>query len=83
MLVRGDPPYGFADPLLKSGSCPDEIALTVLKGVRLRARLPAYLAQRRDLLAHRPLLPPLQHLVSSCEEPTTTDDIWATELGDL
>jgi hypothetical protein len=52
-------------------------------GVRLRARLPAYLAQRRALLdAHCPLLPPLQDLVHGYEEPTTTDEIWATGLGE-
>jgi hypothetical protein len=50
-------------------------------GARLRARLPAYLAQRRTLLdAHCPLLPPLQNLVHGYEEPTTTDELWATGL---
>jgi hypothetical protein len=51
-------------------------------GARLRARLPAYLLQRRALLdAHCPLLPPLLNLIHGYEEPTTTDELWATGLG--
>jgi hypothetical protein len=42
----------------------------VEEGARLRAGLPAYLAQRRAL-------------VSSYEEPTTTEELWATGLGAL
>jgi hypothetical protein len=39
-------------------------------------------AQRRALLDARfPLLPPLQDLVHDYEEPTTTDELWATGLG--
>jgi hypothetical protein len=56
----------------------------VQDGARLRARLPAYLTQRRTLLdAHCPLLPPLQALVHGYEKPTTTDELWATGLGAL
>jgi hypothetical protein len=52
-------------------------------GARLRARLPAYLAQRRTLLnAHCSLLPPLQDLVHGYEEAITTDELWATGLGE-
>jgi hypothetical protein len=54
----------------------------VQDGARLRARLPAYLAQRQALSdAHCLLLPPLRDLVHGCEEPTTTDEFWATGLG--
>jgi hypothetical protein len=54
----------------------------VQNGARLRARLPAYLAQRRVLLdTHCPLLPPLQDLVHGYEELTTTDERWAMGLG--
>jgi hypothetical protein len=54
----------------------------VQDGARLRARIPAYLAQRRALLdAHCPLLPPLQDFVHGYDEPTTTGELWATGLG--
>jgi hypothetical protein len=54
----------------------------VQDGARLRVRLPAYFVRRRALLdAHCPLLPPLQDLVHGYEEPTTTDELWATGLG--
>jgi hypothetical protein len=54
----------------------------VEEGARLRAALPAYLAQRRALLdVHCPLLPPLRTMVYGYEEPTTTDEVWATGLG--
>jgi hypothetical protein len=53
----------------------------VQDGTRLRARLPAYLAQRRALVdAHCPLLPPLEDLVHGYNEPTTTEELWATGL---
>jgi hypothetical protein len=52
------------------------------EGARLRERLPAYLAQRRNLLEiHCPLIPPLQATVSAYEKPTTTDELWATGTG--
>jgi hypothetical protein len=51
-------------------------------GARLRARLAVYLTQRLVLLdAHCPLLPLLLDLVHGYEEPTTTDELWATGLG--
>jgi hypothetical protein len=54
----------------------------VQDGARLRARLPAYLAQRRMLLStHCSMLPPLAAIVYGYEEPMTTDELWATGLG--
>jgi hypothetical protein len=54
----------------------------VEEGHRLRTALPAYIASRHTLLdAHCPLLPELQALVHDYEEPTTTDEFWATGLG--
>jgi hypothetical protein len=83
MLVRGDPPPYFQEQMLVIAPQMD-LAKTVRDGSRLQARLPAYLIQRRGLLdANCPLLPPLQHLVSGCEEPTTTEELWATRLGEL
>ena len=80
MLVRGNPPPGYANRLLSAGST--ELAQTVREGVRLRARLPGYLVQRRALVdTNCPLLPPLWALVHGYEEPTTTDELWATGLG--
>jgi hypothetical protein len=78
MLMHGSPPESLtaymATPLQQ----------IVQDGARLRARLPAYLARRRPLLdAHCPLLPPLRDLVHGYEEPTTTDELWATGLGAL
>jgi hypothetical protein len=78
MVLHGGPPESLtADlaPLLQR---------IVQDGARLRTRLPAYMAQRRALLvAHSPLLPPFQDLVHGYEEPTTTDELWATGLGTL
>jgi hypothetical protein len=76
MVLHGGPPESltkdFAPPLQQ----------IVHDGARLRARLPAYLAQRRIVIdAHCTLLPPLQDLVNGYEEPTTTDELWATVLG--
>jgi hypothetical protein len=76
MLLHGSPPESLtaymAPPLQR----------IVQDGARLRARLPAYLARRRLLLdAHCPLMPPLRDLVHGYEEPTTTDELWATGLG--
>jgi hypothetical protein len=76
MVLHGGPP----DTLTVKLAPP--LQQIVQDGARLRARLPAYLAQRRTLLdAHCPLLPPLQDLVHGYEEPTTTDELWATGLG--
>jgi ankyrin repeat protein len=76
MVLHGAPPQslveGLAPPLQQ----------IVHDGARLRARLPAYLAQRRALLdAHCSLLAPLTAIVHSYEELTTTDELWATGLG--
>jgi hypothetical protein len=52
------------------------------EGVRLKAALPAYLARRRALLdVHCPLIAPLRALVCGYDEPTTTEELWATGLG--
>ena len=52
------------------------------EGARLRARLPAYFVQWLALLyTHSPLLPPLRAVVSGCDVPTTTEELWATRLG--
>jgi hypothetical protein len=78
MVLHGGPPKSFTADLAPP------LQQIVQDGVRLRARLPAYLAQRRALLkAHCPLLLPLQDLVHGYEEPTTTDELWATGLGAL
>jgi hypothetical protein len=76
MVLHGGPPETLTTKL------PPPFQRIVQDGARLRARLPAYLAQRRALLdAHCPLLPPLRALVHGYEEPTTTDELWATGLG--
>jgi hypothetical protein len=78
MVLRGGPPESLTADLFPPFQ---EI---VQDGARLRARLPAYLAERRAILdTHCLLLPPLQALVHGYEEPTTTDELWATGLGDL
>ena len=59
-----------------------EDAQLVEEGARLRTRLPAYIIQRRTrLVAHCPLIAPLRDLVHGYEEPTTTEELWATGLG--
>jgi hypothetical protein len=76
MVLRGAPPAELTARLSP------EHARVVQEGARLRAQLPAYLAQRRALLdAHCPLIAPLQDLVHGYKEPTTTDELWATRLG--
>jgi hypothetical protein len=76
MVLHGGPPESLTVELAPP------LQGIVQGDARLRARLPAYLAQRRALLdAHCPLLPPLRDLVHGYEEPTTTDELWATELG--
>jgi hypothetical protein len=58
-----------------------EHAPLVKEGTRLRARLPAYLKQRRTLLdVHCLLIAPLRALVHCYEVPTTTDELWAMGL---
>jgi hypothetical protein len=80
MVSRGAP------PVEGTGGLSPEHAQVVQDGARLRARLPAYLAERRALLdAHCPLISPLpeelQALIFMFERPTTTDELWATGLG--
>jgi hypothetical protein len=76
MMLWGAPPAELATRLSP------EHARVVQEGARMRARLPAYLAQRRALLdAHCLLIAPLQDLVHDYEVPTTTDELWATGLG--
>jgi hypothetical protein len=63
---------------------PSQYSSVVEEGARLRAGFPAYLARRRALLAEdTSLIAPLRALVSSYEEPTTTEELWATGLGAL
>jgi hypothetical protein len=78
MVLRNAPP---ADLVIRTAV---QHLRLVKDGARLRARLPAYLARRRALLAeHTSLIAPLRALVSSYEEPTTTEELWATGLGTL
>jgi hypothetical protein len=78
MVLHGGPPESLTAELAPP------LQRIVQDGAQLRARLPAYLVNRRTLLdAHCPLLPPLQDLVHGYEEPTTTDEFWATGLGAL
>jgi hypothetical protein len=79
MLLKGSrPPVNIAT----APSFSAEHVHVIHEGTRIRARLPAYLAQRRALLdEHSPLIPPLQALVCGYEEPTTTEELWATGLG--
>jgi ankyrin repeat protein len=69
MVLHGGPPESLTAKLAPP------LQRIVQDGARLRARLPAYLTQRRTLLdAHCPLLPQLWDLVQSYEE------LWATGL---
>jgi hypothetical protein len=77
MLLRSAPP-----PMLVA-----EVSLVhkqlMREGIRLRQRLPFYLARRRALVEeHCPLLEPLRALVLGYQEPTTTEELWATGLQD-
>jgi hypothetical protein len=76
MVLRGAPSAELATRLLP------EFVSVIQKGARLRTALPDYLARRQALLdTHCPLLPPLRAIVNSYEEPTTTEELWATGLG--
>jgi hypothetical protein len=76
IVLSGAPPE-----LLAKGLAPP-LQQIVQGGARLRAQLPAFLTQRRALLdAHCPLLPTLQELMHGYDEPTTSDEFWATGLG--
>jgi hypothetical protein len=76
-VLKGDPPGKFVARLKP------EHKRVVEEGARLKAALPAYVAQRQGLLdAHCPLIAPLLALVSGYDpEPTTTEELWATGLG--
>ena len=77
MLLREEPP----DPANFDSSFSLCTARLVQEASQLRARLPAYLVQRRALLdEHCPLIAPLRALVSGYEVPTT-EELWATGLG--
>jgi hypothetical protein len=78
MVLQGAPPVDLVVHMHPQHSQVAE------EGARLRAGLPAYLARRRALLAeHTSLIAPLRALVSGYEEPTTTEELWATGLGAL
>jgi hypothetical protein len=77
MVLRTAPPAQLTARLAP------EHARLAQEGARLRSMLPAYLAQRWVLLdAHCPLIAPLQDLVHGYEMPTTTEELWATGLGE-
>jgi hypothetical protein len=70
MVLHGVPPESLNKDLAPP------FQQIVEDGARLRARLPAYITQRRALIdTHCPLLPPLRDLVHTYEEPTTTDEL--------
>jgi hypothetical protein len=74
MVLQGAPPDELAEAMSP------RMKQVVEDGARLRARLPAYLARRRELLnLHCPVLAPLRDLILGYEEPTT-DELWATGL---
>jgi hypothetical protein len=80
MVLRSAPP-----PALVALLSPEDTAM-VQEGARLRARLPAYLAHRRAYLDSRcpriSLLPGvLRALIYGFEAPGTTEELWATGLG--
>jgi hypothetical protein len=76
MVLRSAPPAALVVQMAPRCS------RVVEEGARLRARLPAYLARRRALLAeHILLIVPLRALISGYDEPTTTKELWATGLG--
>jgi hypothetical protein len=78
MLLKAAPPAKF----IRRDRLGRTAARLVQEGARLRARLPAYLEQRRVLLdAHCPLPPPLLAIVTEYEGPMTTEELWATGLG--
>jgi hypothetical protein len=73
MVLRGVPPAGHVARLRI------EHTRILEDGMKLRARLPKYLKRRRALIDQScPLIADLQAIVSSYEEPTTTEELWAT-----
>ena len=76
LVLRGAPPAELTAELSP------ERASVVHQGARLRARLPAYLVQRRVLLdEHCLLIAPLRAFIYGYEELSTTEELWATGLG--
>jgi hypothetical protein len=77
MVLRSAPPATLVALLSP------EPTRVVQEGARLRARLPAYFLRRRALMdALCPVLPPLLDLVHGYMELTTTEELWATGLGE-
>ena len=76
MVLRDAPPVEITARLSP------EHKIVVQEGARLRASLVEYLTRRRALLGtYCPLIAPLRDLVHGYEEPTTTEELWATGLG--
>jgi hypothetical protein len=80
LVLRGALPHALADQLSP------EPAHVLQEGARLRARLPAYLAHRRDYLdlpcpRISLLAGVLRALVYGFEGPATTEELWAMGLG--
>jgi hypothetical protein len=82
LVLGGAPPHALVALLSP------EPARVVQEGARIRARLPAYLAHRRaylDLRCPRISLLPgvLRALIYTFEGPATTEELWATGLGQV
>jgi hypothetical protein len=78
VVLQGDPP-----PIIMAREMAVEIAAVLQEGSRLRERLPAYLAQRRSLFNECcPLIADLQDEVYSYLVPASTEELWATGLGE-
>jgi hypothetical protein len=76
MVLQSSPPL-----TLKVQLAPYYLSI-VRKGAWLRAVLPAYLAWRQaHLEEHCFLIAPLRAIEAGYEEPTTTEELWATEVG--
>jgi hypothetical protein len=74
MVLQGAPPEELAEAMSP------RMKQVVEDGAQLRARLPVYLARRRELVnLHCPVLAPLRAIILGYEEPTT-DELWATGL---
>jgi hypothetical protein len=74
-------PHPGAPP--RSNLLDSRIAKVFREWFRIKDRLPAYLDQRRALIdVHCPLISPLRALTYDYDKPTTTEELWATGLGD-
>jgi hypothetical protein len=74
---------GLSQSWLTTALAPEYVRI-LHEGVRLRARLPRSLAQRRALLdAHCPITAPLRALVYGYDIPTTTEELWDTGLDKM